>query len=89
MGIPVVFPDWLVKDHILANFPGSFEYIIYSQHIGYHSSSIHQMWDLIIKAKAIGIDSITKNFIEGIFPSKLRGISGKKTAEILLNIAKN
>lgn len=87
LGIPVVFPDWLVKDTIIKRFKGSFEDSIYSQGIGYHAQNIDELWKLVRFARDHGMDSVTKYFIEGIFPSELRGSSGKVTAEILLKLA--
>jgi len=87
LGIPVIFPDWLVKETILKRFKGSFEDRIYSEGIGYHAQNIDEIWELVRTAKNQGMDSITKDFIEGIFPTELRGNSGKVTAQILLKLA--
>lgn len=87
LDIPVVFPDWLVKQPILESYPDSFEYQIYTEEIGYHARDIDHMWDLIREAKQKGLDKRTQEFIEGIFPIELRGNSGKVTVEILMKLA--
>jgi CDP-glycerol glycerophosphotransferase (TagB/SpsB family) len=87
LDIPVVFPDFLVKSAVLSGFPGSFESQIYNEVIGYHAQNIGHMWQLIREAKQKGLDKKTKDFIEGIFPSELRGNSGKVTADILVKLA--
>lgn len=89
LDIPVVFPDWLVKNNILKYYPLSFEGKIYSHMVGYHAENINEMWKLVREAKKFGLDRTTKKFIDGIFPPWLRGSSGKVTAENLLTIALN
>jgi CDP-glycerol glycerophosphotransferase (TagB/SpsB family) len=87
LGIPVVFPDWLVKDNILRRCPGSFTEKIYTDDIGYHAADIKQLWELVWEADSYGLNNRAKEFIERIFPLKLRGNSGRVTAEILLRLA--
>lgn len=87
LNIPVIFPDWLVKQPILQGYPNSFEYQIYNEEIGYHAQNINHMWELIREAKQKGLDKKTQDFIEGIFSEKLRGNSGKISAEILLKLS--
>lgn len=86
LGIPVVFPDWLVKVPISNGYKNSFENIIYDQNIGYHVLNERQFWDVIRSAKHNGLDCQTEKFIEGIFPKRLRGNSGKTMAEYLIKI---
>jgi hypothetical protein len=86
LNIPVVLPDWLVKQPILQGYPNSFEYQIYDKGIGYHAQNINHMWELIREASQKGLSQQTKDFIEGIFPARLRGNSGKVTADILLKL---
>lgn len=87
LGIPVVFPDWLVKGNIGKEYPDSFEELIFDEGIGFHASCIEEMMKSIYVAKEQGLDNQTKEFIEGIFPSELRGTSGKVTAQMPLEIA--
>lgn len=87
LDIPVVFPDWLVKKTIVEWYFNSFEYQIYTENIGYHAKNIKDFWDKIREANQNGLDKKTQDFIEGIFPSRLRGNSGKATADALLMIA--
>jgi len=87
LGIPVVFPDWLVKDNIIKKYPNSFEEYIYTNSIGYHAQSANEMLKMIYIAKESGVDEQTKEFMEGIFPIQLRGNSGSITAKMLLDAA--
>lgn len=87
LDIPVVFPDWLVRDMILRCFPNSFEDVIYKKGIGYHANNIEELWYLIRKAKKEGLSDKTKIFIDSIIPPHLRGNSGKTTADILIELA--
>jgi len=87
LDIPVVFPDWLVKDNIIRRCPDSFTEKIYTLNIGYHAKDIVNLWELVREAKSNGLNNLAKKFIEGIFPMNLRGNSGKVTAEILLKLA--
>jgi hypothetical protein len=87
LGIPVVFPDYIVKNNIANNFPGSFEDKIYKEKIGYHANNIEEMKDLIYKAYEHGLDQRTTDFIEGIFPTALRGKSGEFIANKFLELS--
>jgi hypothetical protein len=89
LDIPVCFPDWLVKDNVFNNFPNSFEEQIYKEQIGYHAENIGHMNELIYQAKEKGLDNKTKEFIEGILPSEIRGKSGKILSEIFMNLIGN
>lgn len=86
LDIPVVFPDWLVKEPILNAYRNAFEFQIYNEEIGYHAKNINNMWDLIRIAKDKKMDKKSKDFMEGIFPQRLRGNSGKVTAELFIKI---
>ncbi len=87
LDIPVIFPDWIVKNHILSYYSKTFEIMIYRDGIGYHANHMKDLYRMIRLAKEKGLDNTTKQFIEGIFPSSLRGSSGKTTAEFLIKIA--
>jgi len=83
LDIPVVFPDYLVKNNIFKYLNNTFEEKIYKEGIGYHGNSIEEIRELIYKAYDEGLDKKTQDFIEGIFPKELRGKSGKVIADIL------
>lgn len=76
LDVPVVFPDWLVKEGILKHYGDTFEGTIYNQLIGYHADDIKELLEYISKAKELGLSFITQHFIDGIFPRELRGNSG-------------
>jgi len=86
LGKRVIFLDWIVKEGIEQIFSGSFEDYIYKNNIGLHAQSKEHFWDLLDYASKYYLDYKTEDFIEGIFPRRLRGNSGKITAEILLQL---
>ncbi len=85
---PVIFPSWLIKKEISRLYPGSFEERIYREKIGYHVERPEQLGPMVERALMCGITEREKNFIDGIFPPKLRGKSGETTAKILKELSK-
>lgn len=89
LGKPVIFPDWLCKKDVISNFkndPGNLERRIYEEGIGYHARDMKHLVKLIEEALTCGMRQPEIDFIEQIFPSELRGVSGKKAAEALIKI---
>lgn len=84
---PVIFPDWLVKEKIIKQYPRSFEEKIYNEEIGYHAKDMNDLINLIYIGLEKGIDEKAQELIEGIFPKKLRGNSGYVTAQKLRELA--
>jgi hypothetical protein len=90
LGKPVIFPDWICKKDVLAHFNSeNLEYQIYNKGIGYHAKDMEHLIKLIEVALSKGMQDIEIEFMEKIFPSELRGVAGKKAAEVLINIANN
>lgn len=90
LGKPVIFPDWICKKDVMKHFGGdknNLEYQIYSKSIGYHAKNIDHLIKLIEIALSDGMKDEEKGFIEGIFPSNLRGKSGKKAAACIKEIS--
>jgi hypothetical protein len=85
LGKPVVFPKWTVKRSQLV-LPKTFEHAIYRQKIGYHAETQAELQRQIDRALTHGITQAERDFIEGIFPTHLRGTSGKAHADALLRI---
>ncbi|MHB1653734.1 MAG: hypothetical protein ACYCVD_14855 [Desulfitobacteriaceae bacterium] len=83
IGKPVVFPDWLVKNEVAQKYPNSFEDVMYREKIGHHAQSFGELVQLVRIAATHGLDPRTKEFMEGILPSSLRGNSGQETAKVL------
>jgi len=89
LGKPVIFPDWICKKDVLAHFsPGNLEYQIYDKQIGYHAKNMKHLIKLIDVAIAQGMQQAEIEFMEGIFPSNLRGKAGKMAASVLKSIVK-
>lgn len=89
LGKPVIFPDWLCKDDVLAHFkddPENLEYRIYNEGIGYHAESMIHLISLIEVALRDGMKQQEIDFMEGVFPSRLRGNAGKMSARALMEI---
>ena len=84
LDIPVIFPDWLVKQNIFNYGSQTFESHIYRENIGYHANNIGEMKQMILKAYDEGLDKKTTHFIDGIFSKSLRGCSGKAIADEIL-----
>jgi len=86
-GVPVVFPDWLVKEAILTKWPGSFEAMIYERGLGWHANSEEELIDLVRNVWETGeLGTGVEEFMEGILPSELRGRSGKVAAKELMRL---
>lgn len=83
---PVIFPDWLVKEGILENWPGTFTADIYRKNIGYHAESFGELIDYVYLAFEQGIDQEVQAFIDEYFPCGLRGFSGNECAVKLHNL---
>jgi len=89
LGKPVILPDWICRDDVLAHFkgdPGNFEYRIYKEQIGYHAKDMKELNKMIEKALVNGMQQREIEFMEGIFPKELRGISGITAANTLKNL---
>jgi hypothetical protein len=86
IGKPVIFPDWIIKEAVLTGFPNSFESQIYKEGIGYHARDFEELLKLTYYALEHGLDEKAESFIEGIFPKKYRGCSGKIAASELRNL---
>lgn len=90
LGKPVIFPDWICKKDVLAHFkddPNNFEYKIYNENIGYHAADINHLNELIEIALKYGMKDNSREFIDTIYPEKIRGQAGKLAAKYLNQIA--
>lgn len=85
---PVILLSWLVKDGIYNKFPGTFEEQLYVESICYQANCFSDLIDwLTVKRGLLQFTPTMKSFIEGIFPERLRGCSGKAMADILKNLS--
>lgn len=90
LGKPVIFPDWICQADTLNHFkkdPDNFEYQIYDKQIGYHAKNMNELNKMIEIALTKGMKDESKEFIEKIYPEKIRGKAGEKTAYHLKEIA--
>lgn len=87
LGIPVVFPRWLLKDSVIELTPGSAEAYIFEKKIGLHAESFEEMCTMLKKERRLGQD--VKQFLEEYLPKKFNGSSGKRVSDILVSLEKN
>lgn len=87
LNIPVVFPDWLIKDSLISAWPTTLTSYVYREGIGYHAESLETLLEQVCIAAEQGITDREQRLIERVFPRELRGISGRFTAEHLMRIA--
>lgn len=88
LGIPVVFPDWLVahaRRHSTAR--ATFEAEIYATRIGRHALTAGDLPTLVAQAATRGITDAEVDLIDRIFPPAYRGASGARLAHMLDEIA--
>jgi hypothetical protein len=82
---PVLFPDWIIKDSILQKFDASSPAQLFKRNIGLHPSSIEEMVQMIKDGPKI--DSVTKEYVDGIIDPSTIGKSGELIAKTLLELA--
>lgn len=87
LGLPVVFPTWLLTGHADNARRGTYEHTIYTERIGRHVSTPADLAAAVADAAVYGITDAEVEFIEPILPAAYRGISGRMHAEALDQIA--
>ena len=87
LGIPVIFPRWILKDRIIKYTKGSAEAYIFKKNIGLHPESFEELVKMINDDAPLGDDVI--KFMEEYLPSEFLGCSGGKVAEVLSSIKVN
>lgn len=88
LGLPVVLPDWIVRDKALHRSDRSLETTIYSEQIAHHAHSAGELARAVRRAHAEGISDRALDLIEAVLPSKYLGTSGRRTAEALSEFAR-
>lgn len=88
LSIPVIFPDWLVKESVLSHWPDSITAQIYREQIGLHASDFKHLVQLTYDALTGGIDELSRQWGDEILPSSLRGCSAKVMARELIKLTK-
>lgn len=81
LGIPVIFPRWILKDRIIKYVKGSAEAYIFENNIGLHANSIDDVHRFIEENQPVGED--VKLFMEEYLPSEYMGKSGALIAQKL------
>ncbi len=86
LGIPVIFPDWIVKKHICQYLKGSTEQYIYKKGIGLHATSYQHMVDIIFNKNNLVLDKKVIDFMKSYLPSNFNGKSGQIISNIINKI---
>lgn len=85
LGIPVIFPRWILKDKITTYIKGSAEAFIFENNIGLHANSIEEVHMFIEQGYGIGDE--VKQFMEDYLPEKYLGCSGEAIANLLRTLS--
>lgn len=86
LDLPVIFFDWLLKDHIVKGYPNSAEAYIYENSIGRHAQNIDEVDSLVQDALLNGITQEEINFREQISNTYLRENSPAIIAKALMEL---
>ena len=84
LGIPVIFPRWILKDRIIKYTKNSAEAYIFKNNIGLHANSFEELVNMINERAPLGIDVC--EFMEDYLPSELLGNSGEIIGSVLKSI---
>lgn len=85
LGIPVVLPTWLTGAGNVARRT-SMEAYVYRRKLGHHATSAAALPDLIEKAAGEGLGTQVVRLIDRILPPHMRGSSGQRHADFLLDL---
>jgi hypothetical protein len=85
LGIPVIFPDWLVRDPIVETYKKSAPAELFKRNIGYHPSSFDELLEVLHAGPTV--DKRSKDFIDHIIEPSTVGQSARIVAGTLLEIA--
>lgn len=86
LGVPVVFPDWLIGEFVVAQCGDAPLGRVYSEGIGRHVQSPEDFPAAVREAVNEGITEEEKRFIDSYLPVELRGSSGKAAAAFLRRV---
>lgn len=90
LGIPVVSPTWMVGERNIERGGRNLrtlESVYYTKRYGYHVDNPDALSDTILEAVENGQDERTRDWMEGVVPSSLRGSSGERWAQRIMEIA--
>lgn len=85
LGIPVVFPDWIIKDGVIAEYGEASPGQLFLRNIGLHPDSFDEMMDML--ASGPELDQATRDYAANIIEPTTVGRSGQLTAEALLSLS--
>jgi len=87
LGIPVVFPRWILGNRIIKYNKGSAEAYIFENNIGLYADSIEELLEMT--DTAVGIGSEVQEFMSRYLPKRLDTCSGEVIAELLGKLRSN
>lgn len=85
LGKPVIFPHWIIGERIVKYLGRSAEAHIFRNQIGYHASSISHLMDILSDGPVV--DDQVIEFLGGYLEPAYLGCSGRRVAEVLLELA--
>ncbi len=85
LGIPVIFPHWIIGDAIRRYLPNSAEALIFSERIGLHPDSFGAMLEMLRSRPTIGED--VRRFMAAYLDPDHTGTSGLRIAGLLRDLA--
>jgi len=85
LGIPVIFPDWLVRDPIVETYKHSAPAELFKRNIGYHPRSFDELLEVLHGGPTV--DDRSKQFIDHIIAPSTVGQSAQIVAGKLLEIS--
>lgn len=86
LGIPVIFPRWILKDRIIQYTANSAEAYIFKNNIGLHAGSFEELCEMA--DTAVGVGSDVSKFMSEYLPDRLLGCSGSTIAGLLGRLEK-
>lgn len=87
LGIPVIFPHWILGKGVMRYRPGSAEAYIFENKIGYHPDSIEEL--LALLEKDLKIENDVVSFMSEYLPREFLGKSSEMCAKYLIQLANN
>lgn len=85
LDIPVIFPDWVIRENILSAYSKTGPAQLFIQDVGYHPDSIDELVDILDSGPVVDIK--TKKFIDNVIDPSTVGVSSEITARKLLELS--
>lgn len=87
LGLPVIFPDWLVRDGVIAEYGDASPGQLFLRGVGLHPNSFDELMDMLLAGPQL--DQFTQSYVADIIEPSTFGHSGKLVAEKLGLLSQN